>query len=388
MMAAWRPMVSPTPGLPRYVTGGRAARLPGPPGDQLTSEMVAVAIRSLLVSLLSQLGPSTRTKPILDEQGRPVTGSIATLEPLTLGGVRQWLLVRGRSADSPLLLKLHGGPGQAEMATVGLNGLLEADFVVIEWDQRGSGKSGASIQPTAAMNMGQLVADTIELTEHLRQRFGKRQVIIVGHSWGSVLGLMAVQRRPDLYNAFISTGLIANFAEGQQIAYRFLLAESQRRSNKKALTELTGLGVPPYAGAGGSAKWKRCAAWLGEFGGAWHSSEKFNRIGWMLSSIEYSWPEKLRFNRAAARSFDLLYTDLLSVNLIETVRQVKVPVFFAGGRYDQMAPVEVAESYFSSLIAPSKEWVLFENSAHFPQWEERERFHELLVNSVLPAVAS
>ena len=115
---------------------------------------VAFAIRSLLVSLLS-LGPSTRTKPILDAQGRTVTGSIATLEPLTLGGARQWLLVRGRSADSPLLLKLHGGPGQAEMATVGLNGLLEADFVVIEWDQRGSGKSEASIQPSAAMNVGQ-----------------------------------------------------------------------------------------------------------------------------------------------------------------------------------------------------------------------------------------
>jgi pimeloyl-ACP methyl ester carboxylesterase len=158
------------------------------------------------VSILPQLGSSTRTKPILDAHGQIVTGSIATLEPLTLGGVRQWLLVRGKSTDSPLLLKLHGGPGQAEMATVGLNGLLELDFVVIEWDQRGAGKSGASIEPSAAMNLNQLVADTIELTEHLAQRFGKRQLIIVGHSWGSILGLMAVQRRPDLYSAFVSTG--------------------------------------------------------------------------------------------------------------------------------------------------------------------------------------
>ncbi len=274
------------------------------------------------------------------------------------------------------------------MATVGLNGLLEADFVVIEWDQRGSGKSAPSIQPAAAMTTGQLVADTIELTEQLIRRFGKRQVIIVGHSWGSILGLMAVRRRPDLYSAFISTGLIANFAEGQQVAYRFLLAESQRRSNRKALAELTGLGDPPYAGADGSAKWKRCARWLGEFGAAWHSSEKFNRVGWMLSSVEYSWPEKLRFSRAAARSFDLLYAGLLSVNLIEAVPQVEVPVFLAEGRYDQIAPVEVAERYFSSLIAPRKDWVLFENSAHFPQWEERERFHELLVSTVLDAAGS
>src|SRR5215470_19633232 len=130
-----------------------------------------IGLRSLLVSLLSSLGHSTRTKPILDTQGRAVAGSIAALEPVTLGGVRQWVLVRGRSAESPLLLKLHGGPGQAEMATAGLNGFLEADFVVIEWDQRGAGKSGASIQPAAAMNIGQLVADTIEVTEYLTQRF-------------------------------------------------------------------------------------------------------------------------------------------------------------------------------------------------------------------------
>ena len=339
------------------------------------------------MSLLS-LGPSTRTKPILDAQGRTVPGSIATLEPLKLGGVRQWVLVRGRSADNPLLLKLHGGPGQAEMATVGLNRLLEDDFVVIEWDQRGAGKSGASMQPTDAMNIDQLVADTIELTEHLTRRFGKQKLIIVGHSWGSILGLMAVQRRPDLYSAFISTGLIANFAEGQQVAYRFLLAEAERRSASKALADLTAVGGPPYAGADGAARWKRCARWLGEFGALWHSSEKFNRVGWMVSSIEYSWPEKLRFSRTAERSFDLLYADLLSVNLIETIRQVEVPVYFAEGRYDRLAPVEVAERYFSSLIAPSKEWVLFENSAHFPQWEEREEFHKLLVNTVLPAVGS
>ena len=271
------------------------------------------------------------------------------------------------------------------MATVGLNGLLEADFVVIEWDQRGSGKSAASIEPTAAMNMGQLVADTIELTEHLTQRFGKRQLIVVGHSWGSILGLMAVRQRPDLYGAFVSTGLIANFAEGQRVAYRFLLAESERQGNRKAVAELTDLGAPPYAGPDAIAQWKRCGRWLGEFGAVWHSPEKFNRVGWMLSSIEYSWPEKLRFNRAAGRSFDLLFGDLMSTNLIEAVPQVEVPVFFAEGRYDQLAPVEVAERYFSSLIAPRKEWVLFENSAHFPQWEERERFHQLLAGTVLPA---
>ena len=105
----------------------------------------------------------------------------------------------------------------------------------------------------------------------------------------------------------------------------------------------------------------------------------------MLASIEYSWPEKLRFSRAAGRSFNLLYPDLMSVNLSETVPQVEVPVFVAEGRHDRLAPAEVAERYFTSLVAPRKELVWFEDSAHFPQWEERARFHDFLLTTVLPA---
>ena len=297
------------------------------------------------------------------------------------------MLVRGRSAENPLLLKVHGGPGQAEMATAGLNGLLEDDFVVVEWDQRGSGKSGSAIEPVTAMNLTQLVADTIELTEHLTQRFGKHKIIVVGHSWGSVLGLMAAQRRPDLFSAFVSTGLIANFAEGQQVAYRFLLDESKRRGNARALTELHSLGSPPYAGTDGIAKWGRCGRWLGEFGAVWHSPEKFDRVRWMLAAPEYSWPEKLSFSRAAGRSFQLLYPELMSVNLSEMVPRVEVPVFIAEGRHDRLAPAEIAERYFTDLIAPRKEWAWFDSSAHFPQWEQRALFHELLRTTVLPATA-
>ena len=103
-------------------------------------------------------------------------------------------------------------------------------------------------------------------------------------------------------------GWIANFAEGQQVAYRFLLAESTAAREQQGIhwrAQLLGslpCTPPPRA----SPKWGRCARWIGEFGALWHSSEKFDRVGWMLRSIEYSWPEKLRFNRAAGRSFALL----------------------------------------------------------------------------------
>lgn len=324
------------------------------------------------------------TRPILGVDGAPLTGSIAKLERIDLGGVPQWILIRGNNADNPVLLKLHGGPGQAEMATAGLNRQLEKDFVVVEWDQRGAGKSAASVEPIAGMNLEQMVADTIELTELLLRRFNRNELILVGHSWGSVLGLKAVQRRPELYQAFVSTGQIVNYSRGLRAGYEFLMAEANGRGEETALYELQQIGEPPYSDKNSKAKREVYIRWMTRFGALWHSAEKFDRVGWMISSVEYSWPEKLRYTQAADRAFNLLLPDLLSVDLNTSVPTVDVPIYFAVGRHDYVAPSEVSRDYFNHVIAPRKKWIWFEKSAHFPQWEEPEAFHTLLLKQVLP----
>src|SRR4051794_26861105 len=167
------------------------------------------------------VGSSRRTRPLRQPQG-----GIARLAPMMLGGVEQWVLVRGRRADAPILLKVHGGPGQAEMPTIHMNAELEERFLVVEWDQRGAGKSAAAVDPIAAMTLDQIVADTVEITEQLVAEFGARAVILLGHSWGSLVGVLAVQRRPDLYAAFVSTGQISSFAEGQRAAHSFAVAQA------------------------------------------------------------------------------------------------------------------------------------------------------------------
>ena len=326
---------------------------------------------------------SYETRPIVDAQGRPVQGSVASLEKIKLGGVDQWILVRGVNTSNPILLKVHGGPGQAEMATVEFNRSLERDFIVVEWDQRGAGKSAQAIEPSSGMSIAQFVEDTNELTKFLLARFHQQKLIIVGSSWGSVVGLLAVQKDPDLYRAFVSTGQIANFLEGTRVGYQFLLGEAQRRQNGAALRDLKKIGPPPYMSAADGAKRAIYEKWLLAFGAEWHSAAKFDRVGWMISSVEYSWPEKLRYSRAAEKSFNLLLPELAAIDLNTAAPSVAIPVYFAVGRYDHMAPFEISQTYFSALSAPHKEWVWFENSAHFPQWEEPEMFHDLLVKTVL-----
>jgi len=351
--------------------------------NQFVKSLVLIAVICCLTCCTSY-----KTKPILDAQGRVVAGSVASLERIKLGGVYQWILIRGYSVENPILLKLHGGPGQAEMATVALNRALEKDFIVVEWDQRGAGKSAQAIEPESAMNIAQFVEDTHDLTELLLQRFHQKNLILVGHSWGSVIGLKTVQKYPTLYRAFVSTGQIANFSEGVLVGYRFLVDEAKARSDTSALNELMKIGPPPYTGRGSSAKREVFEKWLNAFGAEWHSPEKFDRVGWMVSAVEYAWPEKLHYTGAAKRSFDLLLPELAALDMNVVVPKVDVPVYFAVGRYDHLAPFEVSQKYFSNLIAPNKEWIWFENSAHFPQWEEAEKFHDLLTNKVAPATQS
>ena len=325
---------------------------------------------------LSSSCTSTSTQPIADLDDEPVVGSVANLEPVTLGGVEQWILIRGRSASSPLMLKLHGGPGQAEMATVRFNNLLEQDFLVVEWDQRGAGKS-ADV-PADGVTTEQIVSDTIELSRYLLKRFDRDRLILVGHSWGSAVGLQAVHRAPELYRAFVSTGQMSNFSNAISAGYRALLEHAVRSGDEALEAELEALGEPPYVGPEGRSKRAKYLELLEEHGNLWHAESGFTPVRWMIAAEEYSWSEKLSFNRAAQTSFEALLPDLLELDMAELVPRVEVPVYFAAGRHDLLSPPSVAFAYFSRLEAPRKEWVWFEGSAHFPQWEEPAEFHRLL----------
>jgi pimeloyl-ACP methyl ester carboxylesterase len=148
-----------------------------------------------------------------------------------LGGQEQWILIRGMDIVKPIILFLHGGPGTANMSLLRkYTDELEQHFIVVTWDRRGGGKSYQAINPHSSMTIDRFVLDTGELTQLLCHRFNQNKIFLVGHSWGSLIGILSIQKYPDLYHAYIGIGQLANMQENEQISYDWTLADMKYRS--------------------------------------------------------------------------------------------------------------------------------------------------------------
>ncbi len=326
------------------------------------------------------------TAPITDDRGQPLTGSIAALERPTIGGVAQSVLIRGRSVDNPVLLYLHGGPGTSELGMVRLHNLpaLERHFTVAVWDQRGAGKSYAAREPVAGMTIEQLIRDTHELTELLRRRFQQRTIFLVGHSWGSLLGVLAVQRRPELYRAYVGVGQAVDMREGERLSYEWALEQAEKAHDARSVRRLRAIGPPPYTGEL-RPKLMVQRRILAKYGGEVHGTRS-GGMPTLLSSLrasEYSWVDRINVFRGVFVGMRLLWPQILGIDLRLQAPELKVPVYFLEGRHDHEAPAGLAERYFGALRAPRKALVWFERSAHFVNTEEAEAFNRFFVERLL-----
>jgi hypothetical protein len=210
------------------------------------AELAGAILIALLAIFASQLFAST--PPILDVNGKPIPNSIAVLEKVKLGGSEEWISIRGKDSRNPVLLFLAGGPGGSQLVTArrALAGL-EDRFVVVNWEQPGAGKSFDAVD-RSKLTPDRYITDTRELVLNLRQRFGKEKVYVLGESWGSALGIMVVQRYPELFHAFIGTGQMVAFLENDLICYDFALRLAQERGDTKQVGKLKRQGQPPYYG--------------------------------------------------------------------------------------------------------------------------------------------
>lgn len=318
----------------------------------------------------------------------PIKGapeSLSSLEKVHIGGIEQWIMVRSRSTVNPVLLFLHGGAGTAEMGLVRKYlAPLEEHFTIVEWDQRGAGKSCTPEARASDFTIGRFVQDTLELTEYLQDRFGRNRIYLIGHSWGSLLGMKAVQVRPEYYTAYIGTGQVSDFPRMEQAGYQFALEAARTDRNEKAVQQLRSIGPPDswgtykdgFEGTAVERKWMTC------YGGfAYGQSSIVPMALENLLVSEYSFMDIVRFVRGMTleKKNRMMEEEVVKTNLFEEIPAVEVPVYFFLGRHDYNCPSIVAAEYFDHLEAPYKELVWFEDSAHSPCFEEPEKFCRLVV---------
>jgi pimeloyl-ACP methyl ester carboxylesterase len=342
----------------------------------------------LVVSLLIAASSLLTWRAVRQQQAAaairiPLPAGIDLLEKVKLGGVEPVDYGRGHDRAQPLLLFLHGGPGLPEMPFAHVNAELEKHFVVVEWDQRGAGKSFSSRIPPETMTIAQFVADAEELVELLSRRFQQEGIFLLGHSSGSVIGALLAARRPELVRAYIGLAPVADLQETERLLYDYATRSATAKADREAQRELAAIGPPPFTNA---KQLQISQMWVNHFATAEFGKARPNRLTLAVFSPRTSLLDYWRTVRGAKFSFDHLWRELFAVNLFEQVKRLEMPVYFLLGRQDRVVTGEVAERYFQRLQAPQgKQLLWFEKSGHWPQLEEPEKFHRVLVDHILKA---
>lgn len=325
------------------------------------------------------------TPPFLDSDGRPVAGSVATMERVVLGGVEQSIVIRGRSARAPILIWLHAGPGTDETGMWRRNNAaLEDHYLVVYWTQRGAGRSWQPDIPPASMTIPQFVADLDQLVGLLQGRFRQPRVALAGHSWGTNIGIAYALAHPDKVSAYVGVGQVTFATESERRSYAFTMTEARRRNDAEAIAELTALGPPPYPIA--SILTQR--EWLEKFGGgSFRKPVSMPQLMWQsFQASEVTWLDGVGFVRGADFSLKALAPEMARVDWLHGATRLAVPIFIVAGRHDHNTDSNLAFDYFKRIEAPYKRFIWFEDSAHSPMFEQPAAFNAFMIDTVLPVV--
>lgn len=327
-------------------------------------------------------------RPMIADMQRIVTPEgVQTTERVPLGGMEQWISVRGADRSNPILIYVHGGPGAIEMGrSWPYQRGLEDYFTVVQWDQRGTGKTlrengEEATRPT--LSRARMAGDLVELIGLMRERYGQRKVVLLGHSWGNVIGLDAAMQRPDWVSAYVGVGPLMNMRRNEAEQYRLLLEIARERNDATALSELEPLA--PYPGPGPLAfdRLNVVRKWVRLYGGlaaGRDNADFFFRAARLHP--DYDLEDRRAIDAGGQLSVGTLLPELTEVDQT-VIRTTAFPVFMFLGRHDLTTPSGIAADWLEGLAAPSKAVVWFEHSAHLPPHEEPGRFLVALVEHVL-----
>jgi pimeloyl-ACP methyl ester carboxylesterase len=337
-----------------------------------------IVLVSVIAILASQHFASTPA--IKNADGQLVPGSIATLEKVKINGTEQWITIRGYNMNNPVLLYLGmGGPGGGSFATRALFEPLEDKFVVVAWDEPGTGKS-YNAMPISELTPQSIVEDAHALTLILRERFHQEKIYIYGVSWTSILGIWLAQQYPDLYYAYIGNGQMINTTENDVMGYNFALQYLAEKGDSAKSETLRHNGPPPYSGNDMLKKYLAYIDVLNDYMGEPRYAIAVPIVP--LFAPEYGYVDKVNHTRGLLDSFKVLYPQLRDLDFTTQAAKLEVPVYVFLGRHDVNAMTSLVERYFNVLEAPHKELIWFD-AGHGLNQDNLPQFVDAMVNKVL-----
>ncbi len=308
--------------------------------------------------------------------------AVAELRRIIIGGVEQWMLIRGDNRNNPLLLLVHGGPGAAQ---IGFNRHyqqeLEKQFIVVNWDQRGAGLSYSKKIPAETMNIAQFLEDLQEVSIFLKKEFQKEKIYLIGHSWGSIIGMLAVNNYPEHYFHYFGVSQVVSMSKAEALSYDLLLVRAVEQNHEQAIKKLKQIGRPPWDHLKSDRVHQKYLEILG--GGISHDGKLVRDFAMkLIKSKEYTLFDVVRHMNGQLFSMKKMIKELREFDLSNEVKKVKVPVTLMMGKYDLTVPHQPTKEFFDQLQAPRKEWVCFEQSAHSPNYEEQDRFTQEIIRTI------
>lgn len=358
---------------------------------RLFVERVMLTLLVLLVAgiVLWAIVPAS-TPPIVDATGAPVEGSVASLERVRIGGHEQAIMIRGHSTDLPVLLYLSGGPGQSDLPySRVLFDQLAQNVIVVSWDQRGTGKSYGALDPATTLTLEQAVADTIELTEYLRDRFDEEKIYLLGESWGTTLGTLAAKQRPDLYHALIGSGQMVSQRETDRRLYHDVIALAEERGDTALVAQMKSFGEPPYAdipypNAIVMGQYERLYKPYTPPQDYIEKGTAANLGPWGIMGQEYNLIEKVNVLRGLIDMFTIMYPQLQQVDFRQDVRTLDVPLYILDGAAELEARRDLMFEWLAQLEAPHTEVFTFDDAGHSVVFEQATAFRTILRETILP----
>lgn len=318
--------------------------------------------------------------------GTNTLSGVAFLRSFNIGGVDQWLLVRGENTNNPVLLYLAGGPGLSELAWLRrYNEGLEKYFTLVNWDQRGAGKSYDAFKKDTNISFQTYLSDTLEVIDLLRKEFHQDKIYIVGHGFGSLLGIYTARDHPEKIRAYVGISQMVAPAENDRISYGDAVRLARVMKDTNAREELAAIGSPPYTGSNRNDSYAILNGWINRLNIVRPYTNDY-LTNWMRAVIlspEYSPNDRKNFWPGYFAVFSALYPELNRLDIRKDIRQLKVPAWFVSGKYDKSSDPRLTREFFLGLKAPTKGFILFGSSGNSPQFEENEKFNEYMKKTVL-----